>query len=62
MINYTLKQQFDLFDEDGSGTISINELEKLISESFSDIILKMENHSNQKVLIKTYLDSSIYIK
>jgi len=49
VINYTLKQKFDLYDEDGSGTITINELEKLIIDSFSDLISKKANSSNQDV-------------
>jgi Ca2+-binding EF-hand superfamily protein len=51
VINYTLKQKFDLYDEDGSGTISVNELEKLIVDSFSEEILKMENTTFQQVYL-----------
>jgi Ca2+-binding EF-hand superfamily protein len=38
VLNYSLKQKFDLYDEDGSGTISVDELEKMIVDSFSDLI------------------------
>jgi Ca2+-binding EF-hand superfamily protein len=40
VLNYSLKQKFDLYDEDGSGTISVDELEKMIIDSFSDLIKK----------------------
>ncbi len=40
VLNYSLKQKFDLYDEDGNGTISVDELEKMIIDSFSDLIEK----------------------
>lgn len=51
IINYTLKQKFDLYDEDGSGTITINELEKMIFDSFGDLLSKTENTKNKEVTI-----------
>lgn len=38
VINYTLKQKFDLYDEDGNGDISVDELEKMIVDSFTELI------------------------
>jgi Ca2+-binding EF-hand superfamily protein len=38
VINYTLKQKFDLYDEDGNGDISVEELEKMIVDSFTELI------------------------
>lgn len=38
LLNYTLKQKFDLYDEDGNGTISVDELEKMIIDSFSGLL------------------------
>lgn len=40
VINYTLKQKFDFYDVDGSGNISIDELENMIVDSFSEILSK----------------------
>lgn len=39
-INYELKKRFDKYDMDGNGTISIEELEKMLIDSFSEIISK----------------------
>lgn len=44
-INYTLKHKFDMYDTDGSGTISINELEKLILDSFSNLINNSDDNN-----------------
>jgi Ca2+-binding EF-hand superfamily protein len=38
VLNYVLKQKFDLYDEDGNGSISVNELEKMIVDSFTEIL------------------------
>ncbi len=38
VINYILKQKFDMYDEDGNGSISVEELEKMIVESFNPIL------------------------
>lgn len=48
VINYTLKQKFDLYDCDGSGYISIDELEKMIVDSFSEL-LNRTHESNRKL-------------
>lgn len=48
VINYTLKQKFDIYDADGSGSITIDELEKMIVDSFSEILEKTES-SNKKL-------------
>jgi Ca2+-binding EF-hand superfamily protein len=47
VMNYTLKQKFDLYDEDGNGSISIDELEKMVIDSFSDLISKAEGHNKK---------------
>lgn len=39
-INYELKKKFDKYDVDGNGTISIDELEKMFIDSFSEILSK----------------------
>lgn len=48
VINYTLKQKFDIYDADGSGSITIDELEKMIVDSFSEILNKTGS-SNKKL-------------
>ena len=48
IINYTLKQKFDIYDVDGSGSITIDELEKMIVDSFSEILSKA-GESNKKL-------------
>jgi Ca2+-binding EF-hand superfamily protein len=40
VLNYTLKQKFDLYDVDGNGTISVDELESMIVDSFQDLLSK----------------------
>ena len=54
VINYTLKQKFDLYDADGSGYISIEELEKMIVDSFSELLLKTDisNKKLAEVIVK----------
>lgn len=47
ILNYTLKQKFDLYDEDGSGTITIEELEKMFIDSFEDLLIKTEGKSRK---------------
>ena len=53
VLNYTLKQKFDLYDFDGSGSITIDELEKMIIDSFSELLSKAQEGTNKKV--NTYL-------
>ena len=48
VLNYTLKQKFDLYDEDANGSISMEELEKMIIDSFSDLLSKTVG-DNKKV-------------
>jgi len=42
LINYSLKQKFDLYDVDGSGSISVDELERMIIDSFEELIQEAE--------------------
>lgn len=42
VLNYSLKQKFDLYDVDGNGSISVDELENMIIDSFEDMIEKAE--------------------
>jgi Ca2+-binding EF-hand superfamily protein len=38
VLNYSLKQKFDLYDDDGNGNISVDELENMIIDSFQSLI------------------------
>jgi Ca2+-binding EF-hand superfamily protein len=38
VLNYSLKQKFDLYDDDGNGNISVDELENMIIDSFQGLI------------------------
>lgn len=55
VLNYSLKQKFDLYDEDGNGTISIDELQKMIIDSFHDIISKTDE-VNKKMAESVIMD------
>jgi Ca2+-binding EF-hand superfamily protein len=43
MLNYSLKQKFDLYDVDGNGNISVDELESMIIDSFEELIRNIES-------------------
>lgn len=47
ILNYTLKQKFDLYDFDGSGSITIDELEQMIIDSFSELLNRADEHNKK---------------